>query len=70
MPVSRHPLPPLIRPVSIGFLQTDGMAYLLHQFKKAGAFLLTGIGREQRGAEDTLADRIRLPVVAEGVRDV
>ena len=41
-----------------------------HQFRKAGAFLLTGIGREQRGAEDTLADRVRLPVVAEGVRDV
>ena len=65
MSVSYRPLP-----VGVGFPQTDGGAYLLHQFRKAGAFLLTGIGREQRGAEDPLADRIRLPVVAEGVRDV
>ena len=53
MSVSYHPLP-----LGIGFLQTDGMAYLLHQFRKAGVFLLTGIGWKQRGTEDTLADRV------------
>ena len=65
MSVSYHPLP-----LGIGFLQTDGMAYLLHQFRKAGVFLLTGIGWKQRGTKDTLTDRDRLLVVAEGVRNV
>ena len=41
-----------------------------HQFRKAGVFLLTGIGWKQRGTKDTLTDRVRLLVVAEGVRNV
>ena len=42
----------------------------MHQFRKAGVFLLTGIGWKQRGTKDTLTDRVRLLVVAEGVRNV